>query len=179
MNKHLQDIRLKTINGQEVTLKDYAGKVIVIVNVASKCGLTPQYSSLERLYREHAEEGLVVLGFPANDFREQEPGTDQQIAEFCSAEYQVTFPLFSKIAVSGAQQHPLYGALISARPTTLGEGVMRQRLIDFGIAVNSVPEVLWNFEKFLISREGEVVGRFAPDMDVSDARIQKEVQMLL
>ena len=179
MNEQLQDIPLITIDGKEVSLKDYAGKVILIVNVASKCGLTPQYSSLERFYRHHAEEGLVVLGFPANDFGEQEPGTDQQIADFCKTEYEVTFPLFSKIAVSGPHQHPLYTALVRAKPSTVGEGSMRQRLQDYGIAVNLEPEVLWNFEKFLISREGEVVGRFAPDMDITDTRIQEAIRALL
>lgn len=170
MATSVETIPVKTINGSDSSLGDYAGKVRLVVNVASKCGLTPQYEGLEKLYRDYADKGLVVLGFPANDFREQEPGTDAEIAEFCQSTYKVDFPMFSKIEVSGERKHPLYAALTQARreATSPNGGGMRERLEGYGIAANPEPEVLWNFEKFLISRSGEVVERFTPDTEPND-----------
>lgn len=158
----LLNIPFDTIDGGTASLKDYAGDVVLVVNVASKCGLTPQYDGLQKLYSDRASAGFTVLAFPANDFLGQEPGTDAEIASFCSTEYSVTFPVMSKISVTGDDQHPLYAELVSQVPSADGKAEMRERLVSGGIAATDDPEVLWNFEKFLIGRTGEVVARFAP-----------------
>jgi glutathione peroxidase len=161
----LQDIPLETITGEQASLGSYRGKVLLVVNVASKCGLTPQYEALEALHERYADRGFSVLGFPANDFLGQEPGTNEEIAEFCSTSFGVTFPLFSKISVAGERQHPLYRALTNAVPHAEGDPeAMRSRLVAGGIPANDEPDVLWNFEKFLISRDGSVARRFAPNL---------------
>lgn len=165
------DISVKRIDGQETTLNQYAGKVLLLVNVASKCGLTPQYEGLEQLYNDKKDHGLEILGFPANNFLEQEPGTDEEIQQFCSINYQVDFPLFSKISVAGADKHPLYQVLTQAIPERIGEGPWWEDLVEYGLTPNPKPEVLWNFEKFLVNKQGEVVARFAPDIKADDARI--------
>lgn len=182
MSHSIRDIPVKGLDGENRSLADYAGKVLLVVNVASKCGLTPQYTALEALYRENKERGFEVLGFPANDFLGQEPGTDAEIADFCSTTYEVSFPMFSKIAVTGGAQHPLYRELIKAQPAAQGdpEG-FRKQLVGYGIEPNPAPGVLWNFEKFLVSRDGRVVGRFAPTVtpdqsvltDAIDAELAK------
>ncbi|WP_454796511.1 glutathione peroxidase [Novosphingobium lindaniclasticum] len=156
-------IPLTRIDGSADSLANHEGKVLLVVNVASKCGLTPQYEGLEKLYSDYKAQGLEVLGFPANDFGAQEPGTDEEIVEFCQLNYGVSFPLFTKADVTGEAKQPLYAALTEAVPTKQGdvEG-MRERFKGYGMTPNDDPEVLWNFEKFLISRDGEVVGRFAP-----------------
>ena len=165
------DISVKRIDGQETTLNQYAGKVLLLVNVASKCGLTQQYEGLEQLYNDKKDHGLEILGFPANNFLEQEPGTDEEIQQFCSINYQVDFPLFSKISVAGADKHPLYQVLTQAIPERIGEGPWWEDLVQYGLTPNPKPEVLWNFEKFLVNKQGEVVARFAPDIKADDARI--------
>lgn len=175
----LYDIPLKTIEDQPATLGDYRGKVLLVVNVASKCGLTPQYEGLEALYRAKHDAGLEVLGFPANNFKEQEPGTDAEIAQFCSVNFDVTFPLFSKISVAGNSVHPLYQALINAQPVATGEGPWRERLSGAGIKLNPAPGVLWNFEKFLVGRDGRVVGRFSPDVAADDPRLLQAIDAAL
>ena len=164
-------IPVKTIQGNEVDLSQYQGKVLLVVNVASKCGLTPQYEGLEKLYEAQKENGLEILGFPANNFLAQEPGTDAEIQEFCSLTYDVKFPLFSKISVAGDDKHPLYQTLTQAIPERIGEGPWWKDLVDYGLTPNPKPEVLWNFEKFLVNKEGEIVGRFAPDITADDARL--------
>ena len=165
----LQEIQIDTIGGEPTTLGAYAGKVLLVVNVASKCGLTPQYTALEALYRGYRDRGLVVLGFPANDFGAQEPGTNAQIAEFCSLNYSVDFPLFAKIGVVGADKHPLYAELTAAAPTAQGDkDAFRQRLRGFGLTPTEDPEVLWNFEKFVVARDGRVIARFAPSVTPDD-----------
>ncbi len=164
----LQDIPLKRIDGTDAKLSDFAGKVLLVVNVASKCGLTPQYEGLEKLYRARKADGLEVLGFPANDFKAQEPGTDSEIASFCSTKYDVSFPLFSKIVVSGPDKHPLYDTLIKAQPEAAGSDGMRKNLEGYGITPNPKPEVLWNFEKFVIGRDGKVVARYSPDANAEN-----------
>ena len=166
----IQDIPLKTIQGGDRSLADYAGSVLLIVNTASKCGLTPQYEGLEKLYRAYRDRGLVVLGFPANNFLQQEPGSDAEIATFCSTTYDVTFPMFAKISVAGDDRHPLYAALTSAEPeaTSPNGSAMRERLAGKNIPIHPEPEVLWNFEKFLIGRDGAVIARFAPDTPPDD-----------
>ncbi len=163
MTQEVYDIPLQTIDGKAATLAEYKGKVLLVVNVASKCGLTPQYEGLEKLYKEKHGEGLEVLGFPANNFAGQEPGTEDEIKDFCSTKYDVTFPLFSKISVAGDDKHPLYQALIAAQPEAAGGDAMRKNLEGYGMKPNPAPEVLWNFEKFLIGKDGKVVGRFTPD----------------
>ena len=167
----LQQIPLTRIDGTPDTLANHRGKVLLVVNVASKCGLTPQYEGLEALYQDKRAQGLEVLGFPANNFKGQEPGTDAQIQDFCSTEYNVQFPLFSKISVVGADQHPLYAQLTEAQPQAIGDGPFRKRLQGFGINPGEPKDVLWNFEKFLVSRNGEVVARFAPDTTADDPRL--------
>jgi glutathione peroxidase len=171
MTQALFDISLKQIDGKESSLAQYRGKVLLIVNVASKCGLTPQYSGLEGLYQDKRAAGLEVLGFPANDFKGQEPGSDSEIASFCSTSYDVHFPLFSKITVLGEDKHPLYAQLIQAAPLATGEGPFREKLKGYGVDPANKADVLWNFEKFLIGRNGEVVGRFSPDVTADDPRL--------
>lgn len=168
-----------TIDGKPTTLADYQGKLTLIVNVASKCGLTPQYEGLEKLYREKKDSGLEILGFPANNFRGQEPGTDEEIATFCKTTYDVTFPVASKISVKGGDQHPLYAALTEAEPEAQGEGPMRERLKGYGIETGAPSEVLWNFEKFLIGRDGRVIARFAPDVTADDPRLTAAIDKAL
>ena len=161
----LQEIPVDSITHESTSLGDYAGSVLLVVNVASKCGLTPQYEGLESLYRQFKDKGLVVMGFPANNFREQEPGSDAEIAEFCSVNYDVSFPLFAKISVAGEDKHPLYAELIEEAPPTIGDKeAHRARLREYGIEATEDPEVVWNFEKFLVSRDGQVVARFAPHL---------------
>lgn len=165
------NIPVNTIQGEAVDLSQYTGKVLLIVNVASKCGLTPQYEGLEKLYTDKKAEGLEILGFPANNFLAQEPGSNEDIQEFCSLTYNVDFPLFAKISVAGEDKHPLYATLTQALPERIGEGPWWKDLVDYGLTPNPKPEVLWNFEKFLINKQGEVVARFAPDITADDARI--------
>lgn len=175
MTQTLDDLTLNRIDGSTTTLGAFRGKVLLIVNVASKCGLTPQYEGLERLYESKRPLGFEILGFPCNDFAGQEPGSEAEIASFCSTNYQVQFPLFSKIAVKGARQHPLYRSLTTARPDAVGEGSMRERLEAHGIDTGGRGDVLWNFEKFLVDRTLRVIGRFAPDVAPDDPRLVSEI----
>lgn len=163
MSDHLYDIPVTTIDGRAATLRDHAGDVLLIVNVASKCGLTPQYEGLEKIYESYRARGLSVLAFPANDFAGQEPGSDAEIQGFCTSMYGVSFPLYSKIAVTGPGKHPLYRHLTAAHPDTEDRTGMEEGLRGYKIEPTPRPEVLWNFEKFLVNRQGEVVRRFAPD----------------
>jgi len=172
----IYDIPLKRIDGTPTTLEAYKGKVLLAVNVASKCGLTPQYEGLETLYREKHGKGFEILGFPANNFLGQEPGSDEDIVNFCSSTYDVTFPMFSKISVVGEDKHPLYDVFTEAQPEAVSAGPMRERLENFGIPVSPEGEVLWNFEKFLISKGGDVVERFAPDVAGDDPRLVASIE---
>ena len=153
----LYDIPLKDINGKPTSLKSYQGKTILVVNVASKCGLTPQYSALEALHKKYQSKGLVVLGFPCNDFNGQEPGSNTEIQQFCSSKYDVTFPLFDKLHVKGPEQHPLYAALTGEKSPFPGD-------------------VKWNFGKFLISRDGKIVKRFEPKTTPDSAEVTEAVE---
>ncbi|WP_108659080.1 glutathione peroxidase [Acuticoccus kandeliae] len=171
----IEAIPLQRNDGSPATLGDFADTVRLVVNVASKCGLTAQYEGLESLYREKKDDGFVILAFPANNFKGQEPGTDEEIAQFCSVNYDVTFPLFKKISVIGEDIHPLYTALTTAEPDVIGEGPMRERLSSKGIPVGGPGEVLWNFEKFLVARDGSVVARFAPDVTADDPRLREAI----
>ena len=139
------EFEAQSIDGKKVPLSEFKDKVLLIVNVASQCGFTPQYRGLEALYRAHEAEGFVVLGFPCNQFGGQEPGADSEIRNFCDTNYQVTFPLFSKVDVNGAQAHPLYKFLKESRPGILGTEAIK-----------------WNFTKFLVDRSGEPIKRYAP-----------------
>ena len=171
MTTSVYNIPVVSIDGTETTLNQYQGQVLLVVNVASKCGLTPQYEGLQKLYSQKKAQGLEILGFPANDFLAQEPGTNDEIKQFCSINYQIDFPLFAKITVVGEDKHPLYQALTQAIPERIGEGPWVKDLTDYGLTPNQPPEVLWNFEKFLVNKNGEVVARFAPDLAADDARI--------
>ncbi len=137
----LYDIPLKDIDGRDTSLKSYQGKVLLVVNVASKCGYTPQYEALEAIQKRYQDKGFTVLGFPCNDFGSQEPGTPEEIKTFCSSKYNVTFPLFAKLHVKGAEQHPLYAALTGSQSPFPGN-------------------IKWNFGKFVISRDGKILARF-------------------
>jgi glutathione peroxidase len=145
----IYDFTMKDIQGNDVSLADFKGKVVLCVNVASKCGLTPQYESLEALYKSHKDKGLVILGFPANNFMGQEPGTEEEIATFCKSKYDVSFPMFGKISVKGEDIHPLYQYLTQ----TTSENVK------------------WNFQKFLVNKEGKVVKSISPKTAVSDKSV--------
>jgi glutathione peroxidase len=158
MQKEIDQIPFRLMDGSETTLAAYRGKVLLLVNVASQCGLTPQYEGLERLYAAKRADGLEVIGFPANDFGAQEPGSNDEIAQFCSTTYGVDFPLAEKISVKGAGRHPLYAALTRAQP-----------------AAHDAADVLWNFEKFLVSRDGRVVARFNPDVTPEDPLVQAAI----
>lgn len=173
----IREIPFTTIDGQPSSLADLAGNVVLVVNVASKCGLTPQYEALEAVHERFRDQGFTVLGFPANDFAGQEPGTNEEISEFCSTTYGVQFPMFSKIVVTGEDKHPLYAELTSAVPAAEGDKAsFRDRLKGFGMTPTEDPEVLWNFEKFLVSRDGEVIARFAPDVTPDDERITSAIE---
>jgi glutathione peroxidase len=176
----LETIRINDIQGKETSLGAFAGKVRLVVNVASKCGLTPQYAGLEELYRRFRDRGLEVLGFPANDFAGQEPGTDEEIAAFCRTSYDIDFPMFSKIVVTGQGKHPLYAELTAAIPVASGDGeAFRKRLEGFGIRTAEAPEVLWNFEKFVIDRSGEVIARFSPNTAPDDPALAAVIETAL
>lgn len=145
MSAPIYEIKARTITGEEQAISDFKDKVIVVVNVASKCGFTPQYEGLEKIYREYKDKGLVVLGFPCNQFLSQEPGDEQEIAKFCSLTYDVSFPMFAKVDVNGAHTHPLFDYLKKELPGLLG-----------------TKDVKWNFTKFLIDKNGRPVKRYAP-----------------
>jgi glutathione peroxidase len=154
------DFTMRRLDGTEERLADYRGRVLLLVNVASRCGLTPQYAGLEALYERYRERGFAVLGFPANDFAGQEPGSDAEIAQFCATRYGVRFPMFSKISVKGAGTHPLYRELTSLPPPIGGE-------------------VQWNFQKYLVDRRGEVVARFDPRTSPDDPSLVARIEALL
>lgn len=156
---NVYSFKVKNIDGKEVSLKRYRGKVLLVVNVASKCGNTPQYAGLEKLYKQYRNAGLVVLGFPSNDFGRQEPGTESEIKTFCTQNYGVTFPMFSKIDVKGDDQAPLYKWLVAS--------------------ADRHDDVEWNFAKFLIGRDGKVVGRFTPKTQPDDSGLTKAIQQAL
>jgi glutathione peroxidase len=158
----IYDIPIRTLGGEPSSLADHKGKALLLVNVASKCGLTPQYAGLERLQQQYEERGFSVLGFPCNQFMGQEPGTPEEIATFCSTTYEVTFPLYEKIDVNGARQHPLYAELTTAAD-----------------AEGNAGDVQWNFEKFLVAPSGEVVGRYRPTVDPEAPELVSAIEAAL
>jgi len=157
---NIQDIPLKDINGKATSLKEYQGKAVLLVNVASKCGYTTQYTGLEKLHRKYKEKGLVVLGVPSNDFGQQEPGTADEIKEFCKSKYDVSFPLLEKISVKGEGKHPLYAALTGKDSPLPGE-------------------VKWNFSKFLIGKNGKLVDRFDSKVTPDSPELVQAVEKAL
>jgi glutathione peroxidase len=173
----IQDIPLKKIDGTPTTLKAYDKKVLLIVNVASECGLTPQYDGLEKLYKKYKDKGLEVLGFPANEFGAQEPGTNTEIAQFCRSKFGVDFPMFEKIVVKGPGIHPLYQTLTTTAPqaTAPANSKLAGKLPKAG----DPADVMWNFEKFLIGRDGKIAARFTPDMTPEDPILVKAVEQQL
>ena len=158
--KTIYDFKVKTIQGEETTLEQYKGNVLLIVNVASKCGFTPQYDGLEALYKKYKDKGVVVLGFPCNQFGSQEPGTEEEIQNFCRVNFGVTFPMFSKLNVNGDDTHPLYVYLKSEQPGILGSEIIK-----------------WNFTKFLVDKKGKVVDRFGSSTKPKE--IEKDIEALL
>jgi glutathione peroxidase len=157
---NLREIPLKDIDGKDTSLKAFDGKVVLVVNVASKCGLTPQYEALEKLYGQYKDKGLVIVGFPCNDFGAQEPGTAEEIKSFCSTKYKVTFPLMEKLHVKGAEQHPLYAALTGTDAKFPGD-------------------IKWNFGKFLLGKNGEVLHRFEPRTTPDDSSVTAAIEAAL
>ncbi len=178
MSAAIYEIPVKKISGDASSLGEFAGKVVLVVNVASKCGLTPQYEGLEKLYARLKDQGFVIAGFPANDFAGQEPGTAEEILSFCTGTFGVDFPLFEKISVVGEGKHPLYAELIAAQPVAESSAAVpfADNLRKYGINPNEAPEVLWNFEKFLISRDGAVVKRFSPDTTADDPILLEAIE---
>ena len=160
----LYDIPVDRIDGTATTLDANRGEVLLIVNVASKCGYTPQYEGLEKLYETYRDRGFSVLGFPSNDFLGQEPGSNDEIQAFCTTNFGVQFPMFSKIPVAGPNKHALYAHLTSAMHDAEGREKMEASIRSHNAEPPPRPEVIWNFEKFLVSRDGKVVGRYAPDI---------------
>ncbi|MFD3501580.1 glutathione peroxidase [Streptomyces sp. NPDC058676] len=156
------DVEIDALQGGSANLAQYAGRAVLVVNVASKCGLTPQYTGLERLHAQYAERGLTVLGVPCNQFLGQEPGSAEEIAEFCSATYGVSFPMTEKVEVNGADRHLLY-----------------ERLVGFADAEGHSGDIRWNFEKFLIGRDGKVVARFSPQTEPEAAEVVAAVEAQL
>ncbi len=155
----LSDFTAQTLTGEERSLSEYAGRVVLVVNTASKCGFTPQYAGLEKLYEDLRDDGLVVLGFPCNQFGAQEPGTEDEIGEFCQVNYGVSFPMFAKVDVNGDDEHPLFAWLKSERTGLLGG------------------RIKWNFTKFLVGRDGEVLARYSPNTE--PASLEDDVRAAL
>ncbi len=178
---NLYDIPLRRIDGTPTSLGDFRGRVLLLVNVASQCGLTPQYTALEKLYETYRDRGLEVLGFPANEFGAQEPGTNDEIQQFCTSNFGVQFPMFEKIVVKGEGIHPLYRALTELQPQAddLGDGTFRQKLAGYGIKQEQPSDVLWNFEKFLVGRDGNVIGRFAPSVTPDNPGLVRAIESAL
>ena len=178
MTQNLYDFSVTKIDGSETKLGDYQGKVLLVVNVASKCGLTPQYEGLESLHKNFKSKGLMVLGFPANEFLAQEPGTNAEIQEFCRMNFGVEFPMFSKIVVKGEGQHPLYKYLTETKPETImkPDGTLLEKLESKNLLSGKPNDIKWNFEKFLISKKGEVVARFSPELDPQDPLIVQAIE---
>lgn len=160
--RSMYEFTMKNIDGHDVRLDAYRGKVAMIVNVASKCGLTPQYEGLQALYDRYKDRGFVILGFPANNFMGQEPGTEKEIKEFCNLKYNVSFPMFSKISVKGADQHPFYTYLTNAESDPKFAG-----------------DITWNFEKFLADRDGNIVARFSPKTTPEDPELVNTLESVL
>lgn len=160
--KSMHEFTMKNIDGQDIKLDAYNGKVVMLVNTASKCGLTPQYEGLQKIYDKYKDKGFTVLGFPANNFMGQEPGTEKEIKEFCTLNYKVSFPMFSKISVKGEDQHPLYQFLTNKESNPGMDG-----------------NITWNFEKFLVDKNGKIIARFSPKTLPEDEAVIKAIETAL
>jgi glutathione peroxidase len=179
----LYDIPFRRADGSQATLREHQGKVLLVVNVASKCGLTPQYDGLQALYAKYRSQGLQVVGFPANEFLHQEPGSDAEIQQFCRLNYGVEFPVYAKIVVKGEGIHPLYQYLTGQGAKAARPGGLAGALTGVKNAVRKRVngdwkdgDITWNFEKFLVDREGEVVARFAPDVKPEDPKLVQAIE---
>ena len=181
MHNDILNTDVITIDGVTTTLEPWRGNVLLIVNVASKCGLTPQYEQLENIHKAWRDQGFSVLGFPCNQFLGQEPGSEEEIKTFCSTTYGVTFPMFSKIDVNGENRHPLYQKLIDAAPTAVAPEAsgFYERMASKGRAPLYPDDILWNFEKFLVGRDGQVIQRFSPDMTPEDPIVMEAIKLAL
>lgn len=181
MSKNIYDFKVKSIDGKEVSLSNYKSKVLLVVNVASKCGLTPQYEGLEKIYEKYQDKGFEILAFPANEFLAQEPGSNEEIKSFCTMNFGVKFPLFEKIVVKGEGMHPLYQYLTTEKSQTEMKegGSLIGRLKDKGLLSGKESDIKWNFEKFLISREGEIVHRFSPEFSPEDKEVISAIEAAL
>ena len=177
----IYDFKAESNAGEEVNFSDYKGKVLLIVNTASKCGFTPQYDGLEALYQKYKDQGFVIVGFPCDQFAGQEPGSNEEIAEFCRINHGVTFPLMAKIEVNGENEHPVYGYLKSVAPTEEYKGLKgkatRTMLKGLSKSAKKDSDILWNFTKFLVSRDGSVVKRFAPVAE--PVSFEKDIEEML
>lgn len=183
MKSELYQIPFRRADGSETTLAEHGGKVLLLVNVASKCGLTPQYDGLQKLFARYRDRGFLILGFPANEFGSQEPGTDPEIQQFCRLNYGVDFPVNAKLVVKGAGQHPLYRFLTEAKTKAESAGGLTGVIAGAKSIIRekrsggwSAGAITWNFEKFLVDRAGMVVARFAPDIKPEDPRIIEAVE---
>ncbi len=174
----LLDITFENIQGETKSLKDFDAKAFLIVNVASKCGLTPQYEGLEQIYREFKDQGLLVLGFPANEFLAQEPGTNEEIQNFCQTQYDVTFPVLKKIVVKGSGQHPLYTKLTETKTeaVTDPESKFLDMLKEKGLLSGEAHDIKWNFEKFLVNSNGKIINRYSPDLKANHELILNDIK---
>jgi glutathione peroxidase len=178
MTTEIYGIPLRRIDGSTTSLAEHKGTVLLLVNVASQCGLTPQYAELEDIYETYRDRGFAVLGFPANEFAGQEPGSNAQIQQFCQTKFGVKFPMFEKIVVKGDGQHQLYRRLIEEYPNAQQKpnGSFRKMLDQHGLGPTNDTDIMWNFEKFLVNRRGQVVGRFAPDITPKDSTITTAIE---
>jgi glutathione peroxidase len=177
----LYDIPLNSLDGRALTLGEFKGQVLLLVNVASRCGLTPQYAGLEKLYASYRARGLQVLGFPCNDFAGQEPGNADEIEAFCTTNFGVRFPMMQKININSEPRHPLYLQLTQAMPSALSpvNSDFRDKLAQHNLLPKQDSDVLWNFEKFLIGRDGQILQRFAPDMQPDDPLLVAAIEAAL
>jgi glutathione peroxidase len=178
---NISNIEFKNPQGETKTLQDYQAKAYLIVNTASKCGLTPQYEGLEALYEKYKDQGLEILAFPANEFLAQEPGSNDEIQEFCKANFGIKFPVNQKIVVKGEGQHPLYQALTEGKKEAVRNNAsdFEKRLTDKGLITGQDHEIHWNFEKFLVDANGNIIERFFPDVAPNDSLIIEKIEKLL
>lgn len=181
MSKNLKEIQFCDHLGNTKTLNDFPAKIYLIVNVASKCGLTPQYKGLQEIYLKYKDKGLEILGFPANEFLGQEPGTNEEIQEFCTLNFGVSFPVNGKVVVKGEGQHELYKELTSQKKVALKneDGNFEKRLTDKNLISGMPHDIKWNFEKFLVGKDGEILERFFPDIDATDPRVVSLIEKYL
>jgi glutathione peroxidase len=181
MTTSIYEVPVNRADGSATTLAEHKGKALLIVNVASACGLTPQYAALESTFEKYRDRGLMVIGFPCNDFGAQEPGTAEEIQTFCTSKFNVQFPVMQKLSVKSDHRHPLYKNLIDAQPkaTFRPESDFKAKMASYGIKQENESDIFWNFEKFLVDRSGKVVARFSPDTPPDDPSIVAAIEKVL